>query len=102
MNRETGIAVIFGIGLGALVGIIIFLNVGTGTVTKVIPVAKNEKVQNHRWSQGEYIWFRSGCNHGYSGNSHWNRRHSGSSNPAAAIRGSGAQPVGKYRVRRNG
>jgi len=45
MNRETGIAVIFGIGLGALVGIIIFLNVGTGTVTKVIPVAKNEKVQ---------------------------------------------------------
>ena len=45
MNRETGIAVVFGIGLGALVGIIIFLNVGTGTVTKVIPVAKNEKVQ---------------------------------------------------------
>jgi len=45
MNRETGIAVVFGIGLGALVGIIIFLSAGTGTETKVIPVAKNDKVQ---------------------------------------------------------
>lgn len=45
MNRETIIAIGFGIGLGALVGVVVLFQTNKGEETKVIPISRENDQQ---------------------------------------------------------